>query len=148
MKKHDSKVQFFDNLVAGIKTILMLPFKNTLKQYQSEDSRLKKEFLDVKLLEIKELIRLGGPSRFKQAVIEADKLLDLALKSSRVRGENMGMRLKNSQKKFSWQTYQGIWEAHKLRNQIVHEANFEIYNYQAQDAVNKFQKGLEELGVL
>ncbi len=148
MKKYDARVQLFDSFIKGLKALFMLPFKNTLKSYKNENQELKKEFLDLKMAEIQELIRLGGPSRFKQAVIEADKLFDLALKSKHARGENMGMRLKNSQNKFNWQTYQGIWEAHKLRNQIVHETNFEVYNYQAQDAVNKFKKGLEELGVL
>lgn len=95
---------------------------------------------------IEELIRRGQPSQLKEAVIRADKLVDFALKHL-VDGDSMGERLKNSRDLFSPKTYQELWEAHKARNALVHEEGYDPPYYVSHEGLEKFKKGLRELGV-
>ncbi|MFA6982010.1 MAG: hypothetical protein WC243_03240 [Patescibacteria group bacterium] len=87
-----------------------------------------------------------SPSQLRQALITADKCLDNALRDI-VEGNSLGERLKNGADLFDNITLNKIWEAHKIRNNIVHETNYEPPHYVLTDAVGKLKKGLEALGV-
>jgi hypothetical protein len=87
-----------------------------------------------------------GTMGAKMAVIEADKLLDMALKSMLMPGETLGERLKVAAYKYP--SIRNVWPAHKLRNQLVHEATFEISPRQAKQALNDFEKALKILNVM
>lgn len=95
---------------------------------------------------IEQLVASGIPSALKEAVITSDKLMDYAL-SQITNGETMGERLKNSNRAFPWEVYQGIWDAHKMRNALVHDANFDLTVLVAREVVSKFKKGFQSLGV-
>ena len=43
---------------------------------------------------------------------------------------------------------QYLWDAHKLRNLLVHDANFRLTHQQALFAVNAFESVLKELSAL
>ena len=90
------------------------------------------------------MMTAGGPANYKQSIMEADKLVDMVLKT-KVPGETMGERLKNSRNLFSKETYDSLWTAHKIRNRIAHEAEFEGLNSDATLAVRNFEKALKEL---
>ena len=92
------------------------------------------------------LLRAGGPAQLKQALITADKDLDNALKEASS-GESMAERLKNSKDRFEWSFYQRIWDAHKLRNNLVHEAGFDPQHFVIREAVNTIKTALIKLGV-
>ena len=57
----------------------------------------------------------------QMAIMKADKLLDKAMRDCGVAGETMGERMKS--RKGYWSDENGLWAAHKLRNQIAHETN-------------------------
>lgn len=82
----------------------------------------------------------------KMAIIEADTLLDAALKSMMMPGDTMADRLKVA--KYKYPHISEVWFAHKLRNQLVHETNFEIGDAQARSALHSFKKALQEIGAL
>ncbi|KKS07640.1 hypothetical protein A3K01_01215 [candidate division WWE3 bacterium RIFOXYD1_FULL_43_17] len=92
------------------------------------------------------LLKQKGPSQLKQALIMADKSLDAVLKEI-VPGETMGERLKNAVEKFDRPTYNRIWDAHKLRNSLVHEAGFEPAYFMIIEAVANLKEALYKLGV-
>ncbi len=95
---------------------------------------------------VEELVKLGQPSQLRQAVIKADNLLDFAL-SRLTTGTTVGERLKNARLYFkNYAVYQGLWEAHKVRNALVHEADYEPTHTVTKDAVVKVKRGLETLG--
>lgn len=95
---------------------------------------------------VEELVKIGQPSQLRQAVIKADNLLDFAL-SRLTTGTTTGERLKNARSYFKdYVVYQGLWEAHKVRNALVHEADYEPTHYVVKDAVGKYKRGLEALG--
>jgi hypothetical protein len=90
-----------------------------------------------------------GMEQTKSAIFEADKLLDTALRQSGFRGETMGERLKNARQHFGNNAvYQGLWEAHKLRNALAHEVGFDVPKMVGQQHLNQFKAGLQYLRVL
>jgi hypothetical protein len=95
---------------------------------------------------IGKLVTSKGPSQLKQALITADKTLDNALKEI-VAGETMGERLRNAKDLFDYETYNKIWEAHKVRNNLVHEAGYEPPHHMITDAIEKLRRGLNSLHV-
>ena len=95
---------------------------------------------------IKVLLQQKGPSQLRQALITADRSLDSALRDIVV-GESMGERLKNGKDLFDWDLYQKIWEAHKLRNNLVHESNFEPPYFVVTEAIANLKKGVSSLGM-
>lgn len=82
----------------------------------------------------------------KMAIVEADKLLDSALKSMMMPGETLGERLRVAGYKYP--ELRHVWFAHKLRNQLVHETSFEITKSQASAALHEYKKALKTLNVL
>ena len=87
-----------------------------------------------------------NPSQLRQALISADKTLDNALRDM-VPGESMGERLKNAKEKFDKYTYRKIWEAHKMRNNLVHESGFEPPHYIVKEAISDLKDSLYKLGL-
>lgn len=80
------------------------------------------------------------------AIMNADKLLDQALKERGVSGETMGERLKNSKAHLS--NVDSVWRAHKLRNRIAHEDGVNVSKRQTNEALKIFKKALTDVGAL
>jgi len=88
-----------------------------------------------------------NPSDWKIAVIDADKMLDDALVTTGVGGENLGDRLKNfDSASTSW--LDDAWEAHKIRNRIAHEAGFDLSGRDTKKAISRYERVLRELRIL
>lgn len=97
--------------------------------------------------EVQNMLIIGGPANFKQAIMDADKLVNAVLRS-KVKGETMGERLKNARLLFSRDVYDGLWTAHKIRNKVAHEADFEGLSSDARLAIRNFEKALKELKLI
>lgn len=82
----------------------------------------------------------------KLSVMEADTLLDAALKSIAMPGETLGERLKVACYKYP--KLHTVWWAHKLRNQLVHESSFQLSPSHARQALDAFEKALKILNLL
>jgi hypothetical protein len=80
------------------------------------------------------------------AIIDADKLLDEALRQSRVRGKTMGERLVSAQRELS--NNDTVWFAHKLRNKLVHEQYNNLKEGDVKSALVGFRQALKDLGAL
>ena len=105
-----------------------------------------KAYVHIKWHEVEAMIKKGGPANLRQAVIEGDKLVDHALKHLGVPGESMGERLRAAQTRFS--DYDGLWKAHKTRNQVVHETRKELLSFEATQSIGRFRRALQDLGIL
>lgn len=86
------------------------------------------------------------PQTWQFAIMSADKLLDSALRDRGVVGETLGERLKNAKPFLS--NIDGVWRAHKLRNQIAHDDGVKVSQRQASEALKIFKKALTDLGAL
>ena len=97
--------------------------------------------------EIKSHVNSFKESEWKFAVIEADKLVDDVLKSAGFAGESMGERLMLI-KPDQLLNLQYLWDAHKLRNLLVHDVNYQMTHRQAIWAIEAFENVLRELEAL
>jgi len=89
---------------------------------------------------------LKDKSTWPLAVIDADKLLDDALKRSRYKGKTMGERLVSAQRDLS--NNDGVWFGHKLRNRLVHESNVKLTEKVVKEALIGIRSALKDLGAL
>jgi hypothetical protein len=107
-------------------------------------SRLNQEFYQRRWAEL--LTKVKTSDGMSLAVIEADKLLDDALKKRHFKGRTMGERLVSAQRSIS--DNDAVWFAHKLRNRLVHESNVRIRKQDVQKALSGFRQALKDLGAL
>ncbi len=106
--------------------------------------KLNQQYYQKKWLEI--LVRVKTYDGMILAVIDADKLLDEALKKRNYRGKSMGERLVTAQRDIS--DNDAVWYAHKLRNRLVHEPGVRLRKNEAKAALAGFRQGLKDLGAL
>lgn len=96
--------------------------------------------------EIERMSAAGGEMNLKMAVMEADKLLDHALKAMAIPGTTLGERLKFAAYKYP--DIRNVWNAHRLRNQLAHEASYYLDPSFAKKAIRDFKDALRLLNVL
>jgi hypothetical protein len=106
--------------------------------------RLDQRFFQDQWLEL--LARVKTPEGMVLAIVDADKLLDAALKKRHFKGKTMGERLVAAQRVIS--DNDSVWYAHKLRNRLVHEPNVRLKKREAQTALAGFKQGLKDLGAM
>ncbi|MBP9718326.1 hypothetical protein KBD59_03450 [Candidatus Gracilibacteria bacterium] len=102
-------------------------------------TRLQHEFISSQWKSIARL-SVTDPSK---SIIEADKLLDWALRRRGYKG-TLGEKLKKSEKLFA-DRINDIWFAHKLRNGIVHEVGYSLKPHDARRALAAFEDALHRL---
>jgi hypothetical protein len=85
-------------------------------------------------------------STWPLAIIDADKLLDEALKKSHYKGKTMGERLVSAQRSIG--DNDGVWYGHKLRNRLVHETDVKLKERDVKDALLGIRGALKDLGAL
>ncbi len=91
----------------------------------------------------KQLVRDSEPS-YHLAILNADKLLDHALRELGTRGNTMGERMKVTR----WSDANAVWSAHKLRNRVAHEPDVRIDYGAARQALAGFKQGLKDIGAI
>ena len=87
-------------------------------------------------------------SQWKLALIDADKILDNALRDADYDGETIGDRLKRAEELGGFKSLQDAWEAHKVRNRIAHESGFELTKREARRAIELYKTVLQDLHYL
>lgn len=97
-----------------------------------------------KWLEIERRLKRDDTATHQLCVLEADKLLDAALKEKGVSGATMGERMKATE----WSSANVVWTAHKLRNQIAHEPDVRVDYDTARRALAGFKQGLKDIGAI
>jgi hypothetical protein len=127
-------------LIIGILLIVVITItKKSPQQLDVDKYRLK-------WLAIEKQLNRSEPSSYHLCVLNADKLLDQALRERSVRGETMGERMKTA--KETWSNANAVWGAHKLRNQIAHEAEVQVGYDDARRALAGFKQALKDIGAI
>lgn len=96
-------------------------------------------------LKIEGSVTEDASSQF-MAILNADKLLDKALRFLHFKGETMGERMTSASRVFTKR--EAVWAAHKLRNRIAHEENVKLNVVLTNKALTSFKKALKDLGAL
>ncbi len=132
-------------LLAGVAVgLILLMLVTTALLKRKTRPKLNHEYFSLRWKELQGLC--GDKRTWPLAIIDADKLLDEALKKSRVRGKTMGERLVSAQRDLS--NNDSVWYAHKLRNKLVHEQYTNLREQDVKDALVGFRQALKDLGAL
>lgn len=97
--------------------------------------------------EVVKKLASASPSDWNLAVIRADSILDAVLKEAGLQGQTLGERLKQLDAS-KLASVEEVWEAHKIRNRIVHETDPVLTREEARYAARLFEKALQELSYL
>ena len=125
-------------ILLGLVTVIARLLNNKMPH------KLDVERFQTRWVELQQLLR--SKETWPLAVIDADKLLDEALKKSHYKGKSMGERLVSAQRQLS--DNDGVWFGHKLRNKLVHEDMKNLRQRDVQDALKGFRQALRDLGAL
>ena len=119
----------------------------TILLTRKHSPKLDQEQYQIDFLNIQNGLKKEEPSSYAMTIIKGDKLLDKALCEIGAPGRTMGDRLKKVGKdKFT--QLNSVWHAHKLRNEIAHESDFEPSYAQAQHALETYKQALQDLGAI
>jgi hypothetical protein len=112
-----------------------------LGQFSRRRSGLDSKYYRDKWAKIEQVQKMGEAG-WQVAIIQADKLLDQALKQRGFTGETMGDRLKSSH------AGDKVWAAHKIRNRVAHETDVRLNSVMVGQALRGFKQGLKNVGAL
>jgi len=85
-------------------------------------------------------------STWPDAVVEADKLLDKALKKRKFKGKSMGERIVSAQRKIT--NNDQLWFAHNLAKKIIADPGMKLKETDVKVALIGFRQALRDLGAL
>ncbi len=97
-------------------------------------------------LRIEQGVAKDNETSFHLAIINADKLLDRALRERGFSGATMGERMKAAQS--VWNNANHVWGAHKIRNQIAHETDVKISYDTTRRSLAAFKQALKDTGAI
>lgn len=100
----------------------------------------------MKWLSIEKRLDRNNTVELSMVILDADKLLDQALKERGIKGETMGERMKSLRD--SWSNANAVWAAHKLRNQIAHETDVTVSYDDTRRALGAFKQALKDVGAI
>lgn len=127
-------------LLAAVVGVVVLAFAN------KNGLRLNTQRYQTKWLEIENSLARDNPASWQLAILNADKLLDQALRERHIKGKTMGERMKAAAK--LWRNADHIWGAHKIRNKLAHETDANVTYETALRALSAFKQGLKDLGAI
>jgi hypothetical protein len=126
----------------GLWWLITLPFKG--KMADQALLKAKQEFQG----HWASIEELNSKNNSREAIMRADILLDKALQLYNVSGRTLGERLKASNGKISRDILDKAWNAHKVRNRLAHELNYQPSPAEADQALNDFKSVLRSLELL
>ena len=129
--------------VAAVVVIVMLVAGSGIL-LKRRPKRLNKEYYQQRWQVLQGLLK--DKSTWPLAVIDADKLLDDALKRLHYKGKTMGERLVSAQHDIG--NNDGVWFGHKLRNRLVHETNVKLTEKTVKEALVGVRSALKDMGAL
>lgn len=118
-----------------------IPLYSTVSHEQLDD-----EVDHSRWAHVQQLINSGQESDWRQAIIEADIMLDEVLDEQGYVGESVGDKLKQvNPERFA--SLNDAWEAHKVRNDIAHRGSaFQLTEHVAYRTIAHYENVFREFG--
>ena len=138
----DGGVIAFGAAILVVGTLIFVAILLTGKRTYS----FNKENYQARFLAIENNLKKDVKQSYAMTILEADKLLDRALHEMGTQGKTMGDRLKKSSNRFT--ELNSVWRAHKFRNAIAHDADFEVSYNQAKNILAVYKQALKDLGAI
>jgi hypothetical protein len=131
-------------IILAVVAVLVLGGLGYLIWRWKRPPKLKQDVFKTHWQELQKLLR--NKDRWDVALIQADHLVDLALKKNRFRGGSMGERMVKAQKLFT--DNDGMWMAHKLRKEVESNPDFRLTEKDLKEALIAIRQALKDLGAL
>lgn len=109
-------------------------------------AQLNVEKYQTRWLSVESSLKRDDRASAQLAILNADKLVDMALRERGFKGATMGERMKTA--KDTWSNANHIWGAHKIRNRIAHEPDVAISYDIAKRALVAYKQALKDLGAI
>jgi|694.fasta_scaffold31826_5 hypothetical protein len=130
---------FWTFLSFALLFLISLIFLGVYLSFQGKKKILKQKILDrFYLIKNKNL-----PNKYY--LLELDKLLEFAFKQTFGSKESLGKILKSRKTHFSKERLNNIWFAHKLRNKLAHDVDFQASDTDLIKAIKAFENELINL---
>lgn len=118
------------------------------QKFMAEHARLSQKKEDARWDHITTMVASPNPNDWRQAIIEADVMLEGLLRGKGYPGDTLGEILKGLQKG-DFLTLDDAWEAHKMRNTIAHQgSDFILTQREARRVIDLFRKVFDEFNVI
>lgn len=91
---------------------------------------------------VETLVASNDQTNAKQALIQADVLVDSIMKQAGATGTNFGERLKGLRPRLSPAVYRQLWQAHIKRNELVHEAGSFVAGWERDQYLRGFKDAI------
>jgi|AntRauTorcE11897_2_1112592.scaffolds.fasta_scaffold00242_9 hypothetical protein len=124
-------------VVVGIGLLVAISMHNQPK--------LNKELVRSRWKKVIKFAKEGEAGR-QQAIVEGDKLVDYVLRQYKISGDTMADRMRSAESMIP--NYNQLWEAHKLRNKLVHEQNVKLMSKDINRSLKTYQETLKGLKAL
>ncbi|MEK7627959.1 MAG: hypothetical protein AAB421_00880 [Patescibacteria group bacterium] len=97
---------------------------------------------------IVEHVNTENPNDWRQAILEADIMLDELITAQGYHGDSMGDKMKQIERS-DFNTIDLAWEAHKIRNRIAHEGSAHSLNSrEARRVVSLYEQAFREFEII
>lgn len=97
---------------------------------------------------VKGLVESASESDWRQAIIEADIILEDVLTTAGFVGNSVGEKLKQASPQ-TFHTLRDAWDAHMVRNDIAHKgSSFQLTGQVAYRTIGKYQNVFEEFHLI
>lgn len=122
-------------------------FHEKYKPIKTEETSVNEKYIQWQV--ILDHANSENPAEWKLAILEADNILDEVLEDQGYLGESVADKLK-AMSRTRIASYEDVWEAHKLRNEIAHGGaiDMDLSKKMARDTITKFENAFKELGYL
>lgn len=130
-------------IISVVVGLLILGAIAALIRYRLRPRKIKQQDFKDKWKDLQKL--LAHQETWGEAVVDADQLLDRALKRLRFKGGSMGERLVNAQKQFV--DHDAVWFAHKLAKKIMNDGeDIKLKEADVKKALLGFGQALKDIG--
>lgn len=126
-------------IVAAVVILVLFNLYNKNAPKCVDKEHFKNEWQDV-------VVMSKDEKTITMSVVQADKLLDEALKCYGYAGNTMAERLVSAKKKLT--DRDGVWQAHKMRNMIVHEPKYTAPKKIIVPILRAYSRALKDLGAI
>ena len=125
-------------IVVGVSLLVLISLIGRIKPSGIDKTHYKNEWADVIKLQKDYKTRITS-------VINADKLLDEALKGLGYHGHTMAERLVSAKNQLK--DRDKVWAAHKLSNKLSHKSLYEPTENEVKLILKSYRKAFKDLGV-
>lgn len=135
-------------IVISLTVVSIVSFLMIIGFFMTRSPKRKSWNKDVlsKLHELTILSSNADPVFVKNAIMEADKLLDFALERNLVQGDTLGEKLGKAQNVFTHkENLEKAWNGHKVRNSLAHDINFRADTKRLREAFSELSAGIKDL---